>query len=107
MSWKRIVLALNVVVTVAAMGLAYRALNHADDSERLVIRSRRTLRTTIRSIRQAENDVLTARLQADANAGRWVNGLAITMTGLATALLTTLVGALVFLARPGAWRGGR
>ena len=199
---------LNVVVTVAAMGLAYRALHRADDSERLVIRSHLTLqaaeetlrrvvdaetweraylltqdaadisafnraeqsiggplesltmmlredgrgviaerlraqvgstiaafdrrvewarsgasgdesarlaaragmesvRVTVASINQAENDVLSARLQADSRAGRWVNWLAIIMTGLATTLMTTLVGALVFLARPGIWRGGR
>ena len=63
-----------------------------------------TVRATIRTIRQAENDVLNARIQTDANAGRRVNWLAVIMTGLATALMTTLVGALVFLARPGAWR---
>ena len=202
----RTILALNLIVTIAAMGLAYRALHWADDSERLVIRSHQTLqaaeetlrrlvdaetaergyllthapgdleaftrahqlaggpmetlagilreddrgtvaerlrsrssstlaalermverarggaevdgsvraearanmeavRATIREIRQAETDVLSARLQADARAGRWVNWLAIVMTGLATALMTTLVAALVFLARPGVWRG--
>ena len=202
----RAILALNLIVTVAAMGLAYRALHRADDSERLVIRSHKTLqaaeetlrrmvdtetaergyllthapgdldaftranqlvggpmetlaailredgrstvaerlrasssatlaalerlverahggaeidssvraearanmdavRATIREIRQAETDVLSARLQADAQAGRWVNWLAIVMTGLATALMTTLVAALIFLARPGVWRG--
>jgi CHASE3 domain sensor protein len=202
----RTILALNVIVTVAAMTLAYRALHHADDSGRLVVRSHQTLqaaeetlrrvvdaetwergyllthdaddlaafsraqrlagapmenltailredgrevnaerlraqiaatladferlvertraggsidaptrataranmeavRATIRAIRQAESDVLNARIQADASAGRWVNWLAIVMTGLATALMTTLVGALVFLARPGVWRG--
>jgi CHASE3 domain sensor protein len=201
----RALLALNVIVTLAAMTLAYRALHHADESERLVIRSHRTLqaaeetlrrvvdaetwergylltrdagdleafrralrlaptpmenlaailredgrgavaerlaaqigtalagfkrlvkhtraggeieppdradvranmeavRDTIRGIRQAETDVLSARIQTDASAGRWVNWLAIVMTGLATALTTALVAALVFLARPGAWR---
>jgi CHASE3 domain sensor protein len=201
----RAILALNVIVTVAAMALAYRALRHADDSERLVIRSHQTLqaaeetlrrvvdaetseraylltgdakdleaftatvtlagapletltailredgrgaaaerlrahvgltlaayerlvehmrargsvdtvgrataraemeivRGTIGTIRQAETDLLDARIHADASAGRWVNWLAIVMTGLATALMTTLVGALVFLARPGVWR---
>ena len=201
----RAILALNVIVTVAAMALAYRALHHADESERLVIRSHKTLqaaeeslrrvvdaetwergylltrdptdleafrralqlaaapsdglaailredgraaeaerlrsqvesalasfrrlveqmrgdgridgavraasranteavRATIRGIRQAETDVLTARLHADASAGRWVNWLAIVMTGLATALMTTLLAAIVLLARPGAWR---
>jgi CHASE3 domain sensor protein len=203
----RTVLALNVIVTVAAMAFAYRALRHADDSERLVIRSHQTLqaaeetlrrvvdaetwergyllthaaddrsafngalqvagepmetlasilredgrgvdaerlraqigatlaayermverasaggsidaptratarlhmeavRASIRTVRQVESDVLTRRIQADASAGRWVNWLAIIMTGLATALTTTLLGALVFLARPGVW-GGR
>lgn len=202
----RTILALNAILTVAAMTLAYRALHHADDSERLVIRSHQTLqaaeetlrrvvdtetwergyllthnpgdleafvraqhlaaapmenlaeilrddgrgaeaerlreqiattlaayerlveharagnpiesgsratargnmetvRAMIRAIRQAETDVLTARLRDDASAGRWVNWLAIVMTGLATALLTSLVAALIFLARPGVWRG--
>ena len=63
-----------------------------------------TVRATIRGIRQTENDVLSARLRTDENAGRWVNWLAIVMTGLATALMTTLLAAMVFLARPGAWR---
>ena len=200
------ILALNAIVTVAAMTLAYRALHHADDSGRLVIRSHTVLqaaeetlrravdaetwergylltrdpgdleafgralrlagapmdslaailredgrgveaerlraeiastlskyeqlvertraggsidpadraaararmenvRATIRTIRQAETDVLSTRIRADANAGRWVHWLAIVMTGLATALVTTLVAALVFLARPGVWRG--
>jgi CHASE3 domain sensor protein len=201
----RAILALNVIVTVAAMALAYRALRHADDSERLVIRSHQTLqaaeetlrrvvdaetseraflltgdakdleaftamatlagapmetltailredgrgttaervrahvgltlaayervvehkrsqgsidsagrasaraemeivRGTIGTIRQAETDLLEARIHADASADRRVSWLAIVMTGLATALMTTLVAALVFLARPGAWR---
>lgn len=39
----RTTLALNVVVTAAAMTLAYRALRHADDSGRLVVRSHRAL----------------------------------------------------------------
>lgn len=199
------ILLLNVIVTVAAMGLAYRALHRADDSERLVIRSHQILqaaeetlrrvvdvetweraylltrdaddlatftlrlpmagtplehltamlredgrgvdaerlhaqvsatlagyerlveraragglidaawraparanmeavRASIRAILQTETDVLNARIQADTTAGRWVNWLAIVMTGLATTLMTTLVAALVFLARPGAWR---
>ena len=202
----RVTLALNLALTIAAMTLAYRALQRADDSERLVIRSQQTLqaaeetlrrvvdaetwergylltrdaedlsafdramqlagapmeslasllreeghgvdaerlrsqitstlaalermvekartggsieppmrasaradmesvRVTIRGIRQSENDVLSARLRTDATAGRWVNWLAIVMTGLATALTTTLVAALLFLARPGVWRG--
>jgi CHASE3 domain sensor protein len=58
-----------------------------------------TVRATIRAIRHVESDVLNARIRADASAGRWVNWLAIVITGLATALMTTLVGALVFLAR--------
>lgn len=202
----RTILALNVIVTIAAMTLAYRALHHADDSGRLVVRSHQTLqaaeetlrrvvdaetwergyllthdaddlaafsqaqqlagapmekltailredgrgvdaerlraqiaatiaaferlvertraggsidaptrataranmegvRAAIRAIRQAESDLLNARIQADASAGRRVNWLAIVMTGLATALMTTLVAALLFLARPGVWRG--
>ena len=202
----RVTLSLNLVLTIAAMTLAYRALHHADDSERLVIRSHETLqtaeetlrrvvdvetwergfvlthdeadraafdralrlagapmealtamlrddgrqvlaerlraevtaaitaldalverevaghgidaparaaaraqmeavRTTIRGIRQTETDVLGARLREDASAGRWVNWLALVMTGLATALTTTLGAALLFLARPGFWRG--
>jgi CHASE3 domain sensor protein len=201
----RTILALNVIVTVAAMALAYRALRRADESQRLVIRSHQTLqaaeetlrrvvdaetseraylltgdardleafagtvtlpgapmntltdilradgrgavaerlrahvgstmaayerlvehrraqgsidaagrataraemeivRGTIATIRQAETDLLEARIHADARADRWVNWLALVMTGLATALMTTLVAALVFLARPGIWR---
>ena len=79
-----------------------------DESARLAARAgMESVRVTVASINQAENDVLSARLQADSRAGRWVNWLAIIMTGLATTLMTTLVGALVFLARPGIWRGGR
>jgi hypothetical protein len=32
-----LVVVLNVIVTVAAVGTAYRTVSHADDSERLVI----------------------------------------------------------------------
>lgn len=201
----RTVVVLNVIVTVAAMAMVYRALSRADDSERLVIRSHQTLRateetlrqlvdaeswervyvltrsqddfaafnrardtvggpldnlgavlreegraddaqrlraqvadtlaafdrlvelartsatvdpatrataranieavrTTTREIGQIENDRLNARLQEDASAGQWVNWLAMIMTGLATALLTTLLALVLFLARPGIWR---
>jgi CHASE3 domain sensor protein len=202
----RVTLALNVIVTIGAMLLAYRALRHADDSGRLVVRShqvlkaseetlrravdaetgtrgfiisrsggdlapynraRETIRTpmdelatilredgrqefasrlraqiegtltilgqmverirsggvvdaatrdaanasmdalreTIRAIRQAETDLLDARIRADDTAGVRVKRLAIAMTGLATALLTLMLGLLVFVVRPGAWRG--
>jgi CHASE3 domain sensor protein len=202
----RITLALNVVVTIGAMTMAYRALRHADDSGRLVVRSHRALtaaeetlrravdaetgtrgfmishnpddllphnraletirrpmddlaailredgrqadvdrlrsqidatltvlgqmvertrdggdidastrdaanasmvalRETIRGIRQAETDVLEARIRVDDAAGGRVKRLSIAMTGLATALLTLIVGLLVFVARPGVWRG--
>ncbi len=80
----------------------------ADESARLAARAgMESVRTSMGSISQTENDVLSARLRDDSRAGRWVNWLAIVMTGLATTLMTTLVGALVFLARPGIWRGGR
>jgi len=201
----RITLVINIVVTVAAMTLAYRALRRADESGRLVIRSHQTLqaaeetlrravdaetgargfmlthhggdlqryrlgvqfsarpleeltnilaadgrreaadsvraalaatlahldrfvqlannhgaiqetesdaarasmdalRAAIRTIRQSENDVLTARIQRVDEADRRVNWLLIVMTGLATALLTLLIASLVFVTRPGAWR---
>ena len=139
----RVTLALNVVVTIGAMMLAYRALRHADDSGRLVVRSHRVLqaaeetlrravdaetgtrgggdidasmrdaanvnmaalRDTIRGIRQSETDLLDARIRIDDAAGGRVKRLSIAMTGLATALLTLIVGLLVFVARPGVWRG--
>ena len=63
------------------------------------------LRDTMRSIRQAETDVLDARIQADDAAGVRVKRLAIATTGVATALLTLMIGLLVFVVRPGAWRG--
>jgi CHASE3 domain sensor protein len=63
------------------------------------------LRETIRGIRQAETDLLDARIRADDTAGVRVKRLAIAMTGLATALLTLMLGLLVFVVRPGAWRG--
>ena len=62
------------------------------------------LRAAIRTIRQSENDVLTARIQRVDEADRRVNWLLIVMTGLATALLTLLIASLVFVTRPGAWR---
>jgi len=202
----RVTLALNVIVTIGAMLLAYRALRHADDSGRLVLRSHQVLkaaeetlrravdaetgtrgfiisrsdgdlapynraretirgsmdelatilredgrqefasrlrsqieatltilgqmverirgggvvdaatrdaanasmgalRETIGGIRQAETDLLDARIRADDTAGVQVKRLAIAMTGLATALLTLMLGLLVFVVRPGAWRG--
>ena len=202
----KVTLALNVVVTIGAMTLAYRALRHADDSGRLVVRSHRVLqaaeetlrravdaetgtrgfmishnpadlapynraletirgpmedlatilredgrqgdvarlrsqievtlttlgrmvertrgggdidastrdaanvnmaalRDTIRGIRQSETDLLDARIRIDDAAGGRVKRLSIAMTGLATALLTLIVGLLVFVARPGVWRG--
>jgi len=202
----RLTLALNVFVTIGAMLLAYRTLRHADDSERLVLRSHQVLkaseetlrravdaetgtrgfiisrndvdlapydralqtirrsmddlatflredgreehasrlqtqidgtltilgqmveriragetveapmheaanasmaalRDTIRAIHQAETDVLDARMRADDAAGIRVKRLAIATTGLATALLTLMLGLLVFVVRPGAWRG--
>ena len=64
-----------------------------------------TLRETIRVIRQSETDLLDARIRADDAAGTGVKRLAIAMTGLATALLTLMLGLLVFVVRPGAWRG--
>jgi CHASE3 domain sensor protein len=197
----RVTLALNIVVTIVAMTLAYRALRHADDSGRLVVRSHwalqaaeetlrravdaetgtrgfmisrnpadlapynraletirgpmenlatilredrrqedadrlraqidamftmlvrmveRTragdnidastrdaanvnmagLRETVRGIRQTETDVLDARILVDDAAAGRVKRLAIATTGLATALLTLIVGLLVFVARP-------
>jgi CHASE3 domain sensor protein len=63
------------------------------------------LRETIRGIRQAETDVLDARIRVDDVAAGRVKRLSIAMTGLATALLTLIVGLLVFVARPGVWRG--
>jgi CHASE3 domain sensor protein len=63
------------------------------------------LRETVSAIRQSETDVLDARIRADDTAGVRVKRLAIAMTGLATALLTLMVGLLVFVVRPGAWRG--
>jgi CHASE3 domain sensor protein len=203
----KVTLTLNVIVTIAAMTLAYRALRHADDSGRLVVRSHRALqaaeetlrravdaetgtrgfmisrnptdlapytraletirgpmdglaailredgrhedsnrlgqqvdatltvlgqmvdrvrggagaveasthdtananmaalRETIRGIRQAENDVLEARIQVDDLAAGRVKRLVIATTGVATALLILIIGLLVFVARPGAWRG--
>ena len=202
----RLTLALNVIVTIGAMWLAYRTLGHADDSGRLVLRSHQVLkaaeetlrravdaetgtrgfiisrddgdlapynraretirgsldelatilredgreesagrlrsqiegtvtilgqmvertrgggavdatmrdaakasmdalRETIRAIRQAETDLLDARIRADDTAGVRVKRLAVAMTGLATALLTLMLGLLVFVVRPGAWRG--
>ena len=202
----RVTLALNVIVTIGAMLLAYRALRHADDSGRLVLRSHQVLkaaeetlrravdaetgtrgfiisrnegdlapynraletirqsmeglatilledgrqefagrlrsqvggtvtilgqmvertraggvveatmrdaasasmdalRETIRAIRQTETDLLDARIRVDETAGVRVKRLAIAMTGLATALLTLMLGLLVFVVRPGAWRG--
>ena len=62
------------------------------------------LRAGIRTIRQSENDVLSARIQRVGEADRRVNWLLIVMTGLATALLTLLIASLVFVTRPGAWR---
>ena len=63
------------------------------------------LRETTRGIRQTETDVLDARIRIDDAAASRVKRLAIATTGLATALLTLIVGLLVFMARPGAWRG--
>jgi hypothetical protein len=83
----RITLVINIVVTLAAMTLAYCAL-----------------RAGIRTIRQSENEVLSARIQQVDQADRRVNWLLIVMTGLATALLTMLIATLVFVTRPGAWR---
>jgi CHASE3 domain sensor protein len=62
------------------------------------------LRSAIRTIRQAENDVLTNRIQLVERADRRVNWLLIVMTGLATALLTLLVASLIIVTRPGLWR---
>ena len=62
------------------------------------------LRAAVRTIRQAENDRLTARIQRVDAAGRRINWLLIVMTGLATALMTMLVAVLIFVTRPGAWR---
>jgi CHASE3 domain-containing protein len=49
----RVTLTLNVVVTIAAMTLAYRALRHADDSGRLVVRSHRALQAAEETLRRA------------------------------------------------------
>jgi hypothetical protein len=55
---------LNVVVTIAAMTLAYRALRHVDDSGRLVVRSHwarqaaeETLRRRPAGLRRASRSV--------------------------------------------------
>ena len=64
------------------------------------------VRLTVRGIRNAETDLLKARILADETAGRWANRLAIVMTGLATASLTAIGMLAVFLARPGIWRAG-
>ena len=44
--------ALNVIVTVAAVAMAYRTVSRADDSERLVIRSHQILLGTEETMRQ-------------------------------------------------------
>jgi hypothetical protein len=65
----RTILALNVIVTAAAMALAYRALRHADDSERLVIRSHQTLQAaeeTLRRVVDAETSERAYLLTGDA-----------------------------------------
>ena len=49
----RVTLTLNVVVTIAAMTLAYRALRHADDSGRLVVLSHRALQAAEETLRRA------------------------------------------------------
>jgi CHASE3 domain sensor protein len=46
-------LVVNVVVTVAVMFVAYRALRRADDTERLVIRSHQTLEAAEETLRRA------------------------------------------------------
>src|SRR5260221_12715901 len=48
----RVILALNVIITVAAMTLAYRALHRADESERLVIRSHKMLEAAEETLRR-------------------------------------------------------
>jgi CHASE3 domain sensor protein len=61
LSLLRVTLAINIVITLAAMTLAYRALRHADDSGRLVIRSHLTLQATEETLRRAVDTETGAR----------------------------------------------
>src|SRR5207249_1095167 len=90
----RIILVLNVVITVAAMTLAYRALHRADESERLVIRSHKTLQAAEETLRRVvdaetwERGYLLTRAPADLAAFQRALQLAGTpMDGLATILI--------------------
>jgi methyl-accepting chemotaxis protein len=49
----RTTLIVNLIVTITAMTLAYRALRRADESARLVIRSHRTLQASEETLRRA------------------------------------------------------
>jgi len=57
----RITLVVNLVITIAAMTLAYRALRYADASGRLVIRSHRTLQASEETLRRAVDTETSAR----------------------------------------------